>query len=416
MRTPCGLLLRVYDAVDRPRLPAGHPTAPVASFTASLVLAVVAALFPGIWVPAMAGDPVSGAARCVPTSSTLHACSCPPEASSYPSPGLAPAVAPQSTQPTTFRAASFNLLGAIHTDSFGPGGHDASSYPDFCTRMAVEVGAIESLDLDIVGLQELQTGAQADAFRALAGASYDLWPAHPERMDFDGTGIAWNRTRWALVPNSTFTYQGPDQDTRHPSRTVSKPALMLQSLQTGQRVWVLDTHHPAAYDAQGVGHALRDASTDGEASLVKQIRAQYADTPVLLFGDMNERGGFFCRLATRTQMTSPIGGSVSGSTCTPPSNPPIDWIMSTPDVTWTGFSWDTGPQSQRATDHPIPVATGSIAPPPTASIDPRVLELLQNRNGATFRDLLQVAHQVLLGLGFGLGGSAGLPGTVKPSP
>ena len=356
------------------------------------VLASTLALLGATTGPARAGDADPRAPRCVPSSTTARSCSCPPELSSYPTATEVPAgfVAPASGQPTTLRVASFNALGALHTNSSGWGGHDASSYPDFCTRMAVEVGAVQRLDLDIVGFQELQSKAQSDAFRALAGAAYDLWPAHPERTDFDGTGIAWNKQRWGLVPGTAFTYQAVGQDLAHPNDPVDKPALMLQSLQTGQRVWVVDSHHPAAYDKTGIGSALRDATTDTEAALIKQMRQKYPDVPVIITGDMNERGAFFCRLAAKTGMVSPMGGSVSGGRCTQPRYPHIDWIMSTPDISWTGFTLDLGPQSQRATDHPIPVGTGTIA---GAGADPRVVQLL----------VVQRYLQVLVALGQSLG-------------
>lgn len=370
-------------------------------------LALVVAILHSTTEAARAGDPIPGARRCVPTDTTARACSCPPDPATPYSPAReVPSgfVAPQRDQQTTFRAATFNLLGALHTNSTGWGGHDASSFPDYCTRMAVEVATIQRLDLDIVGFQEFQTRGQVNAFRALA-PSYDLWPGHAETSDFDGTAIAWNKTRWALVPGTAFTYQAVGQDLAHPNTTVDKPAVMLESLQTGQRVWVLDSHHPAAYDSRGMGSALRDATTDTEAALVKQMRAQYPGVPVLLFGDMNQRGAFFCRLATKAQMVSPMGGSVSGTSCAAPSYPHIDWIMSTSDIAWSGFGLDTGPQAQRATDHPIPTATGTIGAVP---VDPGLVQLLRARQ------LAADAQRVLTALGQSLGLPA--PATTPATP
>lgn len=346
--------------------------------------------------PAVAGDVVAGARECVPTASTATACSCPPDrATPYPPAAEVPSgfVAPDPTGPTTFRVGSFNLLGGLHTNSTGPGGHDSSSFPDYCTRMAVEVNTVQTLDLDIVGFQEFQTRAQVNTFRALAPA-YDLWPGHADTSDFDGTGIAWNRTRWALVPGTAFTYQAVGQDVAHPDSTVDKPALMLESLQTGKRVWVLDTHHPAPYDHGGMGTALRTSNTETEAALISQMRAKDPGVPVVLLGDMNQRADFFCRLASRTPMISPMGGTVSGGGCVPPAYHELDWIMSTPDLAWSGFSLETGPQSQRATDHPVPVATATI---PGVPLDPRVALILQ------YQQAVRQAHQLLQVVGQSLG-------------
>lgn len=359
-------------------------------------LAVVVTLLHLTSGAAIAGDPDPGARPCVLATSTASVCSCPPDlATPYPTAAELPSgfVAPDPLAPTVFRVASFNLLGGLHTNSTGYGGHDSSSFPDYCTRMAVEAAEVQRLDLDIVGFQEFQTRAQVNAFRALA-PGYDLWPGHADTSDFDGTGIAWNRSRWALVPGTAFTYRAVGQDLAHPNDTVEKPAVMLESLQTGRRVWVLDTHHPAAYDRGGMGHALRNATTETEAALVRQMRAKYPEVPVLLFGDMNERASFFCRLAPKAGMIAPMGGAVSGGTCTPPAYQGLDWVMSTPDIAWSGFALDTGPQRQRATDHAVPTATATIAGVP---LDPRVTQILQ------YQQAVQQAARLLQAFGQSLG-------------
>lgn len=355
-------------------------------FTTYVVVAAVAVL---LVVASSRGGSLGGislvtdtvgppAATCTPTDNTMQACQCPPDlltpvAPSNPtSPTMTPTLAPPSSVPagysppqpqgpTTFRVATFNILGGIHTNSTGPGGHDASSYPDYCTRMATEVSTVQALDLDIVGFQEFQTWGQVNAFRQLA-TSYDIWPGTKDQSDFDGTQIAWNRTRWNLVPGTAFTYPAVDQCPG--TTTVSKPAVMLQNLQTGQRVWVLDTHHPAQMCR--AAQSLRDATVDTENAQINALRAANPTIPVILTGDMNSPNTtFFCRSSAGAGLISPAGGANpqrNPSSCTMPANPQIDWIMSTPDVNWDGYGLDTWPRTQRATDHPVVFATAHLRP------------------------------------------------------
>lgn len=348
-----------------------------------------------------AGQPLPNGAeaqQCVPTDNTAVQCACPPDLASpapssstanptigpstptpTPSPTPVPAgfAPPQPNAPTTFRVATFNLRGFHHTDVGGDA--DQATTPDGCTRMAVEVSTIQTLDLDIVGFQEMQTWPQMNAFRQLAGGTYDIWPGSAyatgtdpgfnmssaskwNNTDFDGTNIAWNKTRWALVPGTATTYQGPEQCGF--TGTVSKPVVMLQSLQTGQRVWVLDTHHPAQLCK--AAQSLRDASVDAENAEINALRAADPTVPVILTGDMNSPNTtFFCRSTAGAGLISPAGGANPArnpSACTMPANPQIDWIMSTPDITWDGYASDGWPQLQKATDHPVIFATAHIRP------------------------------------------------------
>lgn len=339
------------------------------------------------------------AVQCSPTDNTAVQCACPPDlASPAPSSGAPNPTAtatvttpppsptpvpegftpPQPNAPTSLRVASFNLRGFHHTDVNGDG--DWPTTPDGCTRMAAEVGTIQALDLDIIGFQEMQTWPQMNAFRQLAGGTYDVWPGDRSTFsngspywnltDFDGTNIAWNKTRWALVPGTATTYQGPDQCPG--TGTVSKPVVMLQSLQTGQRVWVLDTHHPAVSSSCN-SQNRRDLSVDAENAEINSLRAANPTVPVILTGDMNSPNtSFFCRSTAGAGLISPAGGSNPSrnpSSCAMPANPQIDWIMSTPDVRWDGYGIDTWPQSQKATDHPVIFATAHIRPQAAVGIN-----------------------------------------------
>lgn len=357
------------------------------------------------------------APTCTPTDNTMTACQCPPDLmapvppSNPTSPSATPTLASPSPVPagysppqpegvTTFRVASFNILGGLHTNSTGGGGHDASSYPDYCTRMAVEVSTVQALDLDIVGFQEFQTWGQVNAFRQLA-TSYDIWPGQqsppsPE-SDFDGTQIAWNRTRWNLVPGTAFTYQAPNQC--FGSGTVSKPAVMLQNLQTGQRVWVLDTHHPAQMCK--AAQSLRDATVDTENAQINALRAANPTIPVILTGDMNSPNStFFCRSSAGAGLISPAGGANpqrNPSSCTMPANPQIDWIMSTPDVNWDGYGLDTWPRTQRATDHAVVYATAHTRPQAAVGINHVIVLDAEGLPGQalTSRDGRRAAHTLV---------------------
>lgn len=101
---------------------------------------------------------------------------------------------------TTFRVATFNVLGNSHTTSKG----DASSRPSGKKRMALAVQAINEGQASIVGFQEME-GVQYDAFKSLTGKTYGTYPGDDPDQLVVANNIAWRNDTWRLMSATTFT-------------------------------------------------------------------------------------------------------------------------------------------------------------------------------------------------------------------
>lgn len=93
----------------------------------------------------------------------------------------------------TTRVASFNVLGATHTQ---PGGN-SGNHLDATLRMRLTVQALIDHQIDIVALQEFQP-PQETAFRELTA---DTWAHYPDSGGRPGAAnvVAWRTDQWGLV-------------------------------------------------------------------------------------------------------------------------------------------------------------------------------------------------------------------------
>ena len=114
------------------------------------------------------------------------------------------------------------------------------------------------------------------------------------------------------------------------------PAVLLQNMQTGRRVWFFNTHNPA--DVRGPAQQWRDAGFAMEAALANELRATYPDAPFISFGDKNDRARYYCAVAPSADLWSASGGYTDGATCSPPGGGAIDWIMGSKNVFFNGYT------------------------------------------------------------------------------
>ena len=271
--------------------------------------------------------------------------------------GPAPAgrLSQQPTGATTFRVATFNVLGASHT---GPKG-DKSRYASGKTRMGWAVQLINEHQLSIVGFQELEH-VQYDRFTALEGGAFATYPGRDPDQLVVANNIAWRTDTWRLLSATTFSvpyFYGK------PSR---RPLVLLQNVHTGQEVYVLNTHNPA--DVRGNARRWRDQAVRIEAALINQLRATHPDIPVLLTGDMNDWSNFFCPMTALAPVHSSSGGThvlTPVDQCTPsqPSSQ-IDWVMGSPDVSFSGFTRLRDPLEAQTSDHALFWADATVAAAP----------------------------------------------------
>jgi endonuclease/exonuclease/phosphatase family metal-dependent hydrolase len=306
--------------------------------TAAITATVLAGLI--TLVPALLGGPAGSAAEAV----TLAV-------------GPAPA-GRQSERPTaatTFRVATFNVLGASHT---GP--HDDNAkYPSAKKRMGWAVQLINEHQLSIVGFQEMEH-VQYDRFTALEGGAFATYPGRDPDQLVVANNIAWRTDTWRLMSATTFSvpyFYG---------KFSRRPLVLLQNVHTGQEVYVMNTHNPA--DVRGKAQQWRDQAVRIEAALINQLRATHPDIPVLFTGDMNDWNNFFCPVTALAPVHSSSGGThvLSPVDQCQPSQPSsqIDWVMGTPDVSFSGFTRFRDAVEAQTSDHALYWADATVAPAP----------------------------------------------------
>lgn len=277
--------------------------------------------------------------------------------------GPAPSLSAPHGASTSFRVATFNVLGNSHTTANG----DESTRPSGTKRMALTVQALASTRPSIIGFQEME-GVQYGVFKSLTGGTYGTYPGPDPDGLVVANNIAWRTDTWRLLSATTFTapyFRG---------KFSRRPLVLLQSLATGQKVFVMNTHNPA--DTYGNALAYRNQAVQIEAALITKLRSTHPDIPVVFTGDMNDWSNFYCPVTSAAPVHAAYGGSHVFSpteVCTPPTfaNPgvntkPIDWIVGSPDVRFTGATQLKDTTVAQASDHPLYYADATVAatPPP----------------------------------------------------
>ncbi|MEZ5091606.1 alkaline phosphatase family protein [Nocardioides sp.] len=267
-----------------------------------------------------------------------------------------PAIEPAASQ-ASFRVGSFNVLGASHTD---PGGDRRGKYAGYQKRLRLAVRAIREEKLQVVGLQEFQA-KQADYFDQIAGSEFRVYPGTSlGRRASVHNSIIWRRDTWKLLESHTIRipyFKGDE---------IQMPYVLLQSKLTGQKAWFYNSHNPA--NTHGDAWKWRKEGYRREAELVAGLRAADPTVPVVVTGDKNERERYFCYITPISELHSASGGTHDG-TCHPPAMPqPVDWVMGSSDVRWTGYTDRRDWVVSKATDHPLVFADAQVAPrqPPYA--------------------------------------------------
>jgi endonuclease/exonuclease/phosphatase family metal-dependent hydrolase len=255
---------------------------------------------------------------------------------------------PQTTPATSFRVGNFNVLGADHT---APGGN-RKGWDSGVVRMDRVVTLLKERELDVVGFQEFQP-PQASRFQELMGTTWQTYPGVNNAAGPSVNSIGWKTDVWTLLEARTIPIPYFDGV---PSRM---PAVLLQNVATGRRVWFFNTHNPA--DTRGPAQQWRDAGFAMEVALANELRAAYPDAPFISLGDKNERGSdYYCAVAPGADMWSASGGYVLGTTCSPPTDGAIDWIMGTKDVFFNGYTRVWNDFVSKTSDHPLYIANAVV--------------------------------------------------------
>ncbi|MFS3129362.1 alkaline phosphatase family protein [Nocardioides sp. Bht2] len=278
---------------------------------------------------------------------------------------------PSSTdQATQFRIASFNILGAGHTDKNG----GRKGYANSKVRMGHTVQLLQQYNLGVVGLQEFQASQYTD-FMSRTGGAYGVYPganfgAQSAPMH---NSIIWRKSEWQLVEARTqsipYGFKGPSSN-RVVSR-IQMPVIRLQRISTGQQIWVSNFHNAADFlggftaadRRKGIPQQHRNEARTLQVNLINSLRAAEPNIPVFMTGDMNETSNYLCDVVqrARVQPAGP-GGITSKGKCTPPKPIGVDWIFGTTDVAFSGHQRLRTALVAKATDHPLVISDVSIAP------------------------------------------------------
>ncbi len=231
---------------------------------------------------------------------------------------------------STAKVATFNVLGASHTAAGG-------NNPGLASGAARVPGMIKQLmghGVEIAGLQEFQESQQA-AFKG-ANTGYDM-------VAEKDNAVIWKADRYKKVGQKSLTIPYFEGHAR------TMPAVQLEDLKTGTKVWVLSVHNPA--DTTGHRHnvANRREAERRERAFIKELEA--TGVPVIVAGDFNDdkeatsamtQGGL-------TTVADPTGNARN-----------IDWMFGSKGVQFGTTTKDNAPKQDKISDHPIVVTTATF--------------------------------------------------------
>ncbi len=327
----------------------------VVAVSASLAVAATIALAHG------GPSPVAPATTAAATTAASPSATSSPTAASTPTATTTPAKAALATSPQTapatfFRPATFNVLGADHT---APGGN-RKGWDSGVVRIERVVQLITQNSVDVVGFQEFQP-PQAVRFQELTGTSWQTYPGANNPAGPSVNSIGWRTDVWTLLEARTLPIPYFD------GVASRMPAVLLQNVQTGRRVWFYNSHNPA--DVRGPAQQWRDAGFAMEAALANELRTNYPDAPFISFGDKNDRDRYYCSVAPVADMWSASGGYTDGATCSPPGGGAIDWMMGTKNVFFNGYTRVWNDFVSQTSDHPLYYANAVVPAARPAGVD-----------------------------------------------
>jgi endonuclease/exonuclease/phosphatase family metal-dependent hydrolase len=269
-----------------------------------------------------------------------------------------------------FVVSSFNVLGSSHTRGKGA----RRGFAPGATRAGYAAGLIAAHDVDIVGLQELQSDQMRTLTSRLPG--YGIFPGPSMSWREAENSIMWRSDKWYPVQSSTIAIPYFRGSVRQ------MPYIRLRNAETGTDIWVANFHNPANTPRWGNNARWRAEATRRQIALANELQSR-TKLPVVFTGDFNDRAEYFCPLVAQTALESPNGGSSQNGFCSPPPAPQIDWIFATPEIKWTSYSVDRGPLVGRTSDHPMILATGRLSMVDQAIVDEasETLERLEDSGG-----------------------------------
>ncbi len=236
----------------------------------------------------------------------------------------------QSAGSSTAKVATFNVLGSSHTNASG----NKPEYASGVQRVPDMIQQLKKHDVEIAGLQEFQ-GDQQRAFKA-AKTGYDM-------VGEQDNAVVWKADRYRKVGQTSLTipyFKGKPRE---------MPAVQLEDIATGKRVWVLSVHNPADTKSNPGNAGNRREAERRERAFIAKLEA--TGVPVIVAGDFNDdkqstsamtQGGL-------TTVADPKGTARN-----------IDWVFGSRGVRFGATTRDTDPRTDKTSDHPIVVTTATF--------------------------------------------------------
>jgi endonuclease/exonuclease/phosphatase family metal-dependent hydrolase len=234
--------------------------------------------------------------------------------------------------------ASFNILGASHTDGkagHGLGGIESKGFPTWDKRLPGALAAMERHGVTVAGLQEVQPPQGA----ALAkNPDWGVWPTSKEENKVVWDKSAWRMADARLVPIPYFY------------GTTGMPLVKLTSTTDGSSIWVWSVHNP-----RPPANAARYAAVAREAAELAEVNME--GLPVFIVGDFNDgRDGSTASQCVLTPLMKNAFGTGNGTCAAPRGGAPIDHIYGA-GVDFAEATVDASTRAEKISDHPLVVAT-----------------------------------------------------------
>ncbi len=236
---------------------------------------------------------------------------------------------------SSFKIATFNILGSQHTagkGGWGPG----------TQRARLTARLIKARGIDVIGMQEVQKDQLRVLKRRLTG--YNIWPK--QRLGGGGVRlqIAYKKAQFKMLDHGRI-------DTAFDRQRRPIPWVLLRDRSSKRKLYVVNIHNSARNL-----ESERDSATRRQIKLIKRLRA--TNKAVFALGDMNEHTEWFCKVGGNTDLIAPHGGSALKKKCTPPDGRMlIDWIMGAGRMKFSNYGWLSGRLVRRASDHNLVHAT-----------------------------------------------------------
>ena len=242
------------------------------------------------------------------------------------------------------RVASFNVLGANHTD---PRNGNKAGWANSNVRTPNTVKILNNNGVDLVGFQELNR-VQHEQFMKETGGTWATYPGESLSNYATHNSIAWRTAHWQLLEANTIPI------TYFNGKLVPMPYLLMRHVATGRLLWVANFHNPASTRARGDQSKWRARAKAAQVALANKLHQ--TGVPLIITGDMNERESYHCAMTSLAPMKAANGGSVGTSRCQAPRDTRIDWIFGSSFVRFTNYVAQRTPLIQQTTDHPVVMA------------------------------------------------------------